>query len=467
MSLTQLYVCLFIIIVIIAVYYFFRTGDSVFQQYIYLDNNGTTELCREALSALTQATGFGNASAVYATQARSVINECDALIKSWLHAPDARVIHTSGGSESNCTILRSFASETPASNASGSIAEALLAGGIPHFVISSYEHSSLLDCANKLEASGVISLTKVPPDMFGIIRPELVMQSIRPETVLVSVMHINNETGNMNDIAMIARLVKANNPAIFVHSDIVQSFGKFSIPMQEWRLDAVSISFHKFNGPIGTGALVVSPAMFEKIKDSPLINGAQNSGTRGGTYNTPGIAGSLAALQVAIRDRDYKNEKLAGLRQYVIDQLRVYNTGDFRRYAGRPDSFFVSGPGDGTILSEYPSKAEIIIFGAGDSIPGSPATLLISVVKYCQDMRSHFCNVKLQSELLKRGVIVSIGSTCHSGNGKPGHVLLELKAPYIVRCGVIRISFSDTNTLSEIRRFCKILINCINLQIPS
>lgn len=443
---SELALAIIILLIVLAIFitfylYLNRENDSIYQNNIYLDNNGTTQLCKLARDEYVKASDYGNASGIYAKKAKSIIQQNNNLVNKWIQSK-YNIIYTSGASESNNQILKAF-SHT-------------INGQKPHFIISAYEHKSSLDCAKQLEADGQISLSLVYPDSDGFIQPENIISLINPNTKLISIMHINNETGNINDIQKIAKLVKQTNSNICFHSDVVQSFGKYSIPAELWQIDALSVSYHKLYGPQSIGMLIVNDETMKKLKKYPLINGEQNSGIRGGTMNTAGIAASIKALEFIQQNREQKNFELLKMKNYIINCLsQKYKIGNYQEYYNQPDTFIKDFNGT--------NKQEIIIMGKGATKRMSPNTLLISVVNY-GPMNYHFCNIKLRDELLKHKIIVSIGSACHSENTEPSHVLKVMRAPFIIRCGIIRISLGDFNTLDEIKRFCEILSSCISLQ---
>lgn len=434
----ELGIILLLAIIILAYIRNNKSNDNVFTDKIYFDNNGTTIMCKDAVNFYVQSLGLGNASSSYATGAKDIMHKNDELIKKWIQSNN-KIIYTSGATESNVTILKSLASNY----------------NVPHFILSSYEHVSSLDCAKLLEKNDQITLSLVEPNMFGYIDPAAVLKLIRPNTVLVSIMHINNELGNINDIENICKMVKSVNPNIYFHTDAVQSFGKYSIPMQKYAIDAISASYHKFNGPQGIGLLIINNSLLGKIKNYPLICGSQNYGIRGGTTNISGISAGHAALINTIRNREQKNAKLYNIKKYIVDKLSsMYRVQNYSLFYAKPDSFTVNS-GD---------KNEIIFLG-GDpySINMSPNTILLSIIKI-GPIQNHFCNIKFKKDLYDNGIIVSIGSACHTESKEPSHVLHAIKAPYIIRCGVVRISLGDFNTVKEAQKFCEIFRRCINLQ---
>jgi cysteine desulfurase len=283
-------------------------------------------------------------------------------------------------------------------------------------------------------------------------------------------MHVNNEIGVVNDIAQIAKA--AQSRGIPFHTDAVQSIGKWPIAMAQsgQEIDALSLSFHKLYGPTGIGALVVSPRVAKLLGKTPQICGSQNSGLRGGTDNVSGIAGSSESMRVTFKHRCAKNKHLMDMKARIIQTLvGFFKFGKIDRYVGKPDTFAVMGPDRSGQEHKRNWNGEIVFLGPtlGCGMPNlgktSPNTLLMSFVKY-GPLEQHFCNVRLKHELWESGIIVSIGSACNTANPQPSHVLKELRLPYIVRCGVIRVSLGDYNTIDECDQFCRKLIELVQRQ---
>lgn len=437
----EIAIILIIILLLVGIYLkiFTRKDIDIFKNNIYLDNNGTTPISDGALIEYNKNSKLGNASATYATDAKKIIESTDNLVKSWISSSDANIIYTSGASESNNNVQQSIAATSEK----------------PHFILSSYEHKSNLNCAKMLAGENKIQLTLIDPDIYGIIQPNSVISAIQPNTVLVSIMSINNELGTVNDIKTIGQEIKKKNPNIFFHVDAVQSFGKYQIPMNEYQIDALSVSMHKLNGPQGIGLLILSNRLFDKIKKHPLICGEQYDGARGGTYNIAAIASSYKSIKEAIMDRTNKNIELFKKKQYIINYLKnKYNVEKYEIFANKPDSM--------EIYNKNNNEKYAIVF-LGDEKHVSPNTILLSVIKY-GPIQNHFCNIKLKKDLLDKNVIISIGSVCHQSSTEPSHVLYSIKAPFIIRCGVIRISLGDYNTMNDAEQFCKNFSECLTMQ---
>jgi cysteine desulfurase len=192
---------------------------------------------------------------------------------------------------------------------------------------------------------------------------------------------------------------------------------------------------------MGIGFLVMTPAAADML--TPQIAGSQNHHLRGGTENIPSIAATKTALESAWQDRCYKNNRLGAMKMYIQHELqKAFDFGHFNDYVGREDNY--SPPGRGI---------EVIPVGTAASLPN---TMLFSFVKR-GPLAEHFCNVRLKNDLMRAGIVVSIGSACNTANPSPSHVLSAMKAPYVIRCGVVRISLGDQNTFDE----CRILVQKI------
>ena len=391
--------------------------------YIYLDNNATTAILPEALTEYNRTSYLGNASSSYNTNGRELIEKHISLVKD-IFDDDKKIVFTSGASESNNTIIKLFGD-------SGY-----------HIVSSELEHKSSLDCLKNY------SHTLLQPDARGRLSVQQILNALQPNTGLVTLMHVNNELGNKYDIENIAAQIKLYRPDIYIHTDATQSFGKYIFETKH--IDAISASYHKIYGPVGLGILAVSSRLAPLLSKHPLIYGSQNYGLRGGTMNLPAIAAGYVSLSKLVVDRRNKNQHLMHLKQYILDFLyKHFEILDYHKFYNQPDTFYVPGQG-----------CEIVILGDNQV----PNCLLIGIVKR-GNLQNHFCNINLRDDLYQDGVIVSISSACQSDKPEPSHVLRAIKAPFVVRCGVIRISLGDHNSKSDVQRFCKLLKKNIYRQI--
>lgn len=436
---------------------------------IYFDNNATTTICKDAEKALNKWLNSYNPStdSKIAQPAKEMIENAKHYVLRHCRVTidDYLVVFTSGATESNCLILRStvraYRQKLKQLDPTGTIK--------PHIITSSIEHHSTLECLAILESDGDIEVSYVQPNIYGRILPESVKQHIKPNTCLISIMYANNEIGSINDIPKIGKLAHDNK--IPLHTDCVQVFGKYRINLQDNNIDAVSASFHKFYGPRGLGLLILNRKFVESYGLHGEINGTQQDGLRGGTENVPAVAAGIAALEYAFQDRKEKNIHLLDLRNSLISMLdeKLY-LGDYVNYVMA--EIPVETP---SILDEDKSSEkksvdndvkkdfECVIMGPPleETSHYLPNTLYISFAK---NKGLPFCNVELKKFLDKYNIVVSIGSACNTSSPKASHVLEAIRAPPVIKRGIIRISFGDHNTKSEVKKFVKVLIEAIKKQ---
>lgn len=450
---------------------------------IYFDNAATTMMPPSVLRALVNWCNRGNPSAGYKSAAgaremmaafRARIGELcgvsvDAIDRA--HTGSARpydpqkykVIITSGASEANCMIVRAavdaYALASSVAAQRGATAPVIK----PHIVMSAIEHKSLMALAEDLTARGLAEVTYVQPAVTGHILAADVQRAIAPTTCIICVMHANNETGAINDIAAIGTL--AREADIPLHCDIVQSFGKYALGASArgasttaQHADSLAISFHKVHGPPGVGVALVRNSFLHGYNLAPAIYGTQNGGLRGGTENLPGIGAAYAAL--ALIDPAAHMRGVHPIRMYIMRELAAafpcYSYAEYTRMRAAAAAN----------TCPLPHCAIVFISGVGGSAGNSanadasyiPGILLLSVVKPSPPL---ICNTKIKQELEKRGIVVSIGSACNTASAKASHVLYALGADQYIRAGALRISVGDQNTLDEaaafVRAFCSIL----------
>lgn len=416
------------------------TKPSVFDEYYYFDANATTPMSQETLGILTKSAHLGNASTDYANHngASTVIASASNLVLGILNARHHQCIFNSGCSEGNSYVFRTV-SELPIRK--------------PHIIVSSIEHKSSIATIEHLVRLDRLDVTWVHPNSDGIVDPISVAEAVQERTVLISVMHANNETGVVQPLAEIGRIAKAYN--LIFHSDAAQSFCKLKIDMEAWNLDIVTSSMHKVYGPIGTGIIVISKRL--AAFGIGQIGGTQFYGLRGGTENLAAIAASEHAIRTTLQNRQHKNDKLLRYKLHILNSLQnKFELYGYTGFSGQPDSFIPFG---GT------SAPKIGFAVLGDPVRSLPGTLLLSIFKVGQyNMEDRFCNIKLKQALFERKIIISIGSACNTHSAGPSHVLLALRAPFVIRSGVIRISLSDLVDQNKIDYLIKNLIECIQLQ---
>lgn len=413
---------------------------------IYLDNNATTIMPQQVISQMVAWCNKGNASANYASakQSRNMMSEFRELLSNICGikacsadefktpAPDCNynIIFTSGASESNCTIVNMILKSWNTATSTK-----------PHIVTTMIEHKSILDMISDLVSRGCVTATYVEPTSTGHILPAQIENAIQYNTCLVCVMHANNETGAINDIEQIGAISHAR--CIPFHSDVVQTFGKFHINPIKSNVDSFSISFHKFSGPPGVGALIVKQRLVNGYSLSPMIYGTQNYGLRGGTENIPGIGASFAATKLCMQNRKDKTINMQRLKEHIVAGISKY--------------FHVM------LYKDYVKKMSIerdkyIVLMSDITLDYLPNTILLSVVSH----KIKVCNARIKEALEKLGIVISVGSACNTASDKASHVLYAMKADEYIRRGALRISIGDTTDKPQVDEFVKQFANVCN-----
>ena len=273
----------------------------------YLDNSATTAVAPEVKDIMIKlmCDDFGNPSSLHmkGVEAEKYIKEAKAVIAKSLKVNEKEIIFTSGGTESNNLALIGAAM---ANKRAGN-----------HIITTSIEHASILSTVEFLSDNG-FRVSYIPVDKDGHVDLEVLKAEICEETIIVSVMYVNNEIGTIEPIEEIAKSIKAVNPNTIFHVDAIQAYGKYIIHPKKHGIDMMSVSGHKINGPKGSGFLYVA----DKIKIKPIIyGGGQQKGMRSGTENVPAIAGLGEAVRVCYTDFANKVNKLYELKNYFIDEI--------------------------------------------------------------------------------------------------------------------------------------------------
>jgi len=363
------------------------------RQLIYFDHNATTPLCPEARAAMLPFfdAAFGNPSSYHrlGRQARSAVETARRSIAHIFGCSQAEVIFTSGGTEANNLALRGAAT-------------ALKNRG-RHIIISAIEHHSVVKTADALSRDG-FALTLVPVDAHGVVDPQAVMQALRPDTILISLMHANNETGAVQPVAEVGRM--ARQRGVLFHTDAVQAFGKIQLGAPLDYADLVSVTAHKIYGPRGAGALLVR----QGTPLAPVMTGGHHEqGLRPGTENVAAIAGFAAAAQLAGRQDGADMQRMAALRDRFEEQLLLAlpNLSVNSRNAAR-----------------VPNTSNICFAGVESE------------------------SVLLHLDLL--GICASAGSACTTGEPEPSHVLRAMGLSSVQAQGAVRFSFGSGTTAEQI-----------------
>ena len=372
---------------------------------IYLDNSATTPIKSEVLQEMMPylTTEYGNASSLYSVgrSAKRAIEKARNRVAELLNCNHNEIYFTGGGSESDNIALKGFAY---ANKEKGN-----------HIITSKIEHPAILETCKTLERQGFeVSYINVNED--GIIDVEELRKSIKTNTILISVMTANNEVGTVQPIEEIAKIAHDNN--IVFHTDAVQAIGNVQIDVEKMRIDMLSLSSHKINGPKGVGALYVKNG----IEVEKFINGGhQEKDRRAGTENVAGIVGIGKAAEIARKNMETHIRNLSKIRDYYIKKVQK-EIPNIRI--------------NGSMENRLPGNANI-------SFKGINASELIF-------------------KLDERGICVSSGSACSSGNRNPSHVLIAMNVPEVYLNSAIRTTFGDNNTFEQVDYVVKILKQIIN-----
>ena len=362
---------------------------------VYLDNSATTRCFDEVAELMTKimCEDYGNPSSLHrkGVQAEQYIRYAKETIAKNLKVNEKEIFFTSGGTESDNLALRGCAYAN------------CRAGR--HLITTQIEHPAILQTMKQLEEEG-FRVTYLPVDEKGCIRPEDLQRAITGETILVSIMHTNNEVGSLQPIEEAGALIKRMNPRILFHVDAVQGYGKFRILPKKMHIDLLSVSGHKIHGPKGIGFLYVD----EKVKIKPILfGGGQQNGLRSGTENVPAIASLAKAIEIVYSKLDREVEELYQIKEAFVEGVKQI-----------PDVFVNGHPGR----------------------DGAPHVVSVSF----QGVRSEV----LLHALEDKGVYVSAGSACSAHKPQPSATLQAMGIDKELLGSTIRFSFSAFTTMDEI-----------------
>lgn len=374
---------------------------------IYLDNAATTRVCPEAadMAYRVMTEQYGNPSSTHARgrEAKKLLDAARRELALCLGCQPKELAFTSCGSEADNWALLSGAWAASAR------------GG--HVISSMAEHDAVRKSLDELERRGY-EVTRLPPDPSGAVPVQAVLDALRPDTVLVSLMLVNNETGAVNDIPGLARALKKAAPKVLLHCDAVQGFLKVPFTVKSLGADMVTISGHKIHAPKGIGALYIRSGLHLR----PLIlGGSQEDGRRAGTEAIPAICAFGEAARLGRALMAESTERMAGLRQRAVSRLLAENPG-------------------------------LVVIGGG-----APHILCVSLPGYRSEV--------LMSVLESRGISVSKSSACKKGGRS--HVLEAIGLPANVIDGALRISFSRYTTREDIDALCDALRDAKQSLFPS
>ncbi len=363
----------------------------------YLDHAATTALDGRVLEAMMPylTTEWHNPSSIYIESqgTRRSIDSAREKISSIIGSHPDEILFTSGGSESDNLALRG-------------VLEARRGLG-KHVITSAGEHHAVLDPLEQLERSGVADVTRLPLQRDGTVSASDVKNNLREDTVLISIMHANNEVGAITNISEITSLAKGYNDRIIVHTDAVQSMAHLPITIDNLAADLITFTAHKMYGPRGAGALYIKSGT---PLAGQIIGGGQENSLRAGTENTAAIVGFATALEISSqqRDRDLANER--ALQKMLISELP-------RRipYLG------ITGPRD--LDKRLPGHVSCVVgFVEGESI-----LLALDLA----------------------GIAASSGSACTTGSIEPSHVLTAMGVPQDLARGSLRLSFGRNSSVDD------------------
>ncbi len=369
-------------------------------QQIYLDYAATTPTHPDVVKAMLPyfTDVFGNPSSIYVCgqEAKGAVEEARAKIADLIGARSEEIVFTGGGTEADNFALQGIAY---ANESKGN-----------HIITSSIEHHAVIETCKFLERRGLL-VTCLPVDEYGLVDPSDVKKAITDKTILISVMHANNEIGTIEPIAEIGKI--AREAGIYFHTDAVQTVGHIPVDVNELEVDLLSISAHKLYGPKGIGALYIR-------KGTKLISfmhgGGQERRRRASTENVPGIVGFGKVVEIARQEMSEEAERLTRLRDQLIKGLleRI----DHSRLNGH-------------LLKRLPGNVNISV----DFVEGESMCL----------------NLDLE------GICASTGSACSSSTLEPSHVLLALGLPHEQAHGSLRFTLGKWTAEEEIDRVIEVL----------
>ena len=359
----------------------------------YFDHAATTPVSKEVLEEMLPyfTLQYGNASSMYSIgrQAKKAMEQARKRVATAIGAKPKEIYFTSCGSESDNLAIKGIAY---ANKQKGN-----------HIITSKIEHPAVLHTCQALEKQG-FEVTYLNVDENGFIDLQQLKNSIRPTTILISIMFANNEIGTIEPIKMIAQIAKQHH--IIFHTDAVQAIGNVKINVEQMQIDALSMSGHKFYAPKGVGALYIKEGIaFEKIQDG----GHQEDDKRAGTENVAEIVGLGKAIECIYQQFEEYNQKLSTLRDSYIAQVekRIPNAklnGDrIKRLPGNANFSFAN------------SNAQKLLFS-----------------------------------LDEQGICASAGSACSTGNVTPSHVLTAIGLPANLANGTLRVTFGKNNTMEDV-----------------
>ena len=362
---------------------------------VYLDHSATTRCCREAADLMVRimTEDYGNPSSMHrkGMEAENYLREAASELAGILKVQEKDIYFTSGGTESNNWALVGTAM---ANRRRGN-----------RILVSAVEHAAVSAPARWLADQG-FDVVVLPVDRFGVVKMEALEEALTPETILVSVMHVNNEIGSVEPVEEIGNLIRKKAPGAYFHVDAIQAFGKYRIYPRRMHIDMLSASGHKIHGPKGIGLFYVN----EKVKIHPLIlGGGQQNGMRSGTDNVPGAAGMALAAKMAYEHLEEKTARMRAMRDRLADGL---------------------------------SRIERVVFHGMPSGQGAPHILNASFLGIRSEVLLH--------ALEDKGIYVSAGSACSSHKRAGSAVLTAIGCSREEMESAVRFSLGEETREEEI-----------------
>lgn len=371
---------------------------------IYFDNSATTPPHPDVIETVRRAmeSYYGNPSSLHrrGVEAEQVLKQARMVAAQFLGCKPGEIVFTSGGTESNNTAIKGVALQYQSRG--------------KHIVTTQIEHPAVYDVCKQLEGMG-FSVTYLPVDREGRVKLEDVQRALRPDTILVSVMHVNNELGTIQPVEEIGKWLK-QFPKVLFHVDAVQGIGKVPLSIKEAGIDLLSVSAHKFYGPRGAGILYKR----EGLHIQPLLmGGGQEAGVRSGTENLPAIAGMAKAMRLMQELGDAENARLARLRDQLREGISVI---------------------EGCVINTPVTGAAPHILNI--SVPGVKAEVLVHALE-------------------ERGFLISTKSACSSKKDEPSRVLTSIGIDRDCALSSLRISLGRENTAGQVEQFVAALQECV------
>ncbi len=398
----------------------------------YLDNSATTKCYDEVAQIVSKVMteDYGNPSSMHhkGVVAENYIREAKKIIADTLRANPAEILFTSGGTESDNLALIGTA------RAYGRNGK--------HMITTSIEHPAILETMKYLEKEG-FEITYLPVDERGIIRLSDLEAALRPDTILVSIMAVNNEIGSVQPLAQAGALIKSKNPGTIFHVDAVQGYGKLQLNPKKMNIDLMSVSGHKIHGPKGIGFLYVKSG----VRLVPInYGGGQQKGMRSGTENVPGIAGLATAAKEIYRDFDGKTAEMRRLKR-LFEQLVSDGLEDVQ----------FNGPAEELGITDGGNTEA----GAGNSATAADANWPISAPHIISaSIRGVRAEVLLHA-LEDKEVYVSAGSACATNHPHISDTLQAIHLDKDLLDSTLRFSLSDLTTEEEIRQAADAVISVV------